>query len=154
MRCSLCLFLVRGWISSIWEMFSEQYEDVLAVNPSTFLEMLRLRAASRWQHINGAFTRPVYSSGEWELWIPHKGRPRQWCLKSSTTLGFFASPQVQWQNRVRLCVGLKIGLLFWNELNNLASYVSLQKQLGQGRHSRWIYERGCCSCWPFLCLNI
>lgn len=61
-------------------------------------------------------------------------RPGQWCFKSSTTLGSPLSPNCSDRIGSEMCVGLKIGLLFWHELNNLVFYVSPKNGLEQRSH--------------------
>lgn len=49
-------------------------------------------------------------------------RPGQWCFKSSTTLSALLSHNCSDRIGSEMCVGLKIGLLLWHELNNLGLY--------------------------------
>lgn len=53
-------------------------------------------------------------------------RPGQWCFKSSMTLGSLLSHSCNDRIGSEVCVGLKIDLLFWHELNSSVLYVSLQ----------------------------
>lgn len=61
-------------------------------------------------------------------------RPGQWCFKSSTTVGSLLSPNCRDRIGSEMCVGLKIGLLFWHELNNLVLYASLKTEREQRSH--------------------
>lgn len=94
--------------------------------------MLWLRAASRWQH-RSSMQRGISACSHTKRPRMHielsdlLRRPGQWCFKSSTTLSSLQNTNCSDRIGSEMCNGLKIGLLFWYELNNLVLFMWVHK---------------------------